>query len=207
MVSEHVNVWLTRPPTWQALSFISLSRCSWWVCPPQRGSSSCCCLLIPTWDTLTAPNLCHSLSVSSSVITNWLLKSAHIRGVPMFLRSCSQRPQWLDRVRVWGSCTDFHKWGLFESGSFLHQSTVDALQTGSCASTQQFCCWKTTKLSPFVPCSLQWKRKVMLITESDKPTVINWSAIRSVYTHCLSYIWLFTASECVEGAAAHFYCN
>lgn len=53
-----------------------------------------------------------------SVTDTLILKSAHMRGVLMFLRSCSQRPRRLDRVRVWGSCTDFHKWGLFESGRF-----------------------------------------------------------------------------------------
>lgn len=114
------------------------------------------------WTSTTASQFPPQLSLTDTLI----LKSAHMRGVPMFLRSCSQRPQWLDRV---SSCTDFYKWGLFESGNFLHQSTVDALQTGSCASTQQFCCYKMMKLSPFVPCSLQWKHKVMLITESDKP--------------------------------------
>lgn len=131
----------------------------------------------------TASQFPPQLSLTDTLI----LKSAHMRGVPMFLRSCSQRPQLLDWVRVWGSCTDFHKWGLFEPGSFLHQSTVDALHTGSCESTQHFCCCKMMELSPFVPCSLQWKCKVMLITESDKPTVMNWSA-RSAFTQCLSYI-------------------
>lgn len=131
MVSEHVHVWDTRPPTCH--SSPCHDACGEFALLKEEAAPAPVCSTPP--ETLrqhrtsaTASQFPPQLSLTDTLI----LKSAHMRGVLMFLRSCSGHSGWIQWES--GSCTDFHKWGLFESGSFLYQSTVDALQT-SCAST------------------------------------------------------------------------